>query len=284
MTATEPDLQTNGGPPAQQSLNTRAARNLATTTKSEPQMQGISPRWLLRKLPWVHAAGGTYRVNRRLAYTVGDGRVTFTGTGPDIQVVPRELRELPLLRGCEDETVLAALATRFTLREYHPGAVLTEFGHRADEVVLIAHGKARKTGVGEYGTPTALGVLGGGDYFGDRVLGEADSISEFTVTAVTPCTVLSLPRRAVEELAARSEALRTHLEQALAAPRPASNKHGEAAIDLAAGHEGEARLPSTFVDYEVSPREYQLSVAQTVLRVHTRVSDLYNQPMDQTEQ
>ena len=56
------------------SLGTAAARNLATTTKSVPQMQGISPRWLLRMLPWVEVAGGAYRVNRRLSYAVGDGR------------------------------------------------------------------------------------------------------------------------------------------------------------------------------------------------------------------
>ena len=57
----------------QQSLGTAAARNLATTTKSVPQMQGISPRWLLRMLPWVEVAAGSYRVNRRLTYAVGDG-------------------------------------------------------------------------------------------------------------------------------------------------------------------------------------------------------------------
>jgi len=45
----------------QQSLATAAARNLATTTKSVPQMQGISSRWLLRLLPWVQVAGGVYR-------------------------------------------------------------------------------------------------------------------------------------------------------------------------------------------------------------------------------
>jgi hypothetical protein len=37
------------------------------------------------------------------------------------------------------------------------------------------------------------------------------------------------------------------------------------------------------VDYELRPREYQLSIAQTVLRIHTRVADLYNQPHNQTE-
>jgi hypothetical protein len=38
-----------------QSLSTAAARNLATTTKSVPQMQEITSRWLLKVLPWVEA-------------------------------------------------------------------------------------------------------------------------------------------------------------------------------------------------------------------------------------
>lgn len=47
------------------SLDTAAARKLATTTKTVPQMQGISSRWLLRILPWTQVSGGAYRVNRR---------------------------------------------------------------------------------------------------------------------------------------------------------------------------------------------------------------------------
>ena len=76
------------------SLGTEAARNLATTTKTPPQMQGITSRWLLKLLPWVEAIGGTYRVNRRLTYTVGDGRVSFTSTGAQIQVIPKTLNYL----------------------------------------------------------------------------------------------------------------------------------------------------------------------------------------------
>ena len=85
----------------QQSLGTSAARNLATTTKSAPQMQEISSRWLLRTLPWVNVQGGTYRVNRRLSYSVGDGRVTFVKTGDRVQVIPAELGELSVLRSYE---------------------------------------------------------------------------------------------------------------------------------------------------------------------------------------
>jgi hypothetical protein len=70
------------------------ARNLATTTKSAPQMQGITSRWLLRLLPWVHVAGGTYRVNRRLTYAVGAGRVVFTNTGAEVGVFAPSLTRI----------------------------------------------------------------------------------------------------------------------------------------------------------------------------------------------
>jgi len=40
-------------------------------------------------------------------------------------------------------------------------------------------------------------------------------------------------------------------------------------------------LPQTFVDYIENPREYMLSAVNTVLDVHTRVSDLYSKPYNQ---
>jgi hypothetical protein len=40
-------------------------------------------------------------------------------------------------------------------------------------------------------------------------------------------------------------------------------------------------LPQTYVDYIEDPREYMLSAVNTVLDVHTRVSDLYSKPYNQ---
>jgi hypothetical protein len=266
------------------SLGTAAARNLATTTKSVPQMQGITSRWLLRMLPWVQASGGVYRVNRRLSYAVGDGRVTFSTTGSEVRVIPPELRELPLLRDFEDEGTLNALAGRFVQQEYEPGEVIVEAGRPADQVFLVAHGKVSRVGAGKYGDETVLGVLADGDYFGDRALVESQETWDFTAKAVTHCTVLALSGMVFQEIVDQSEVLRAHMEQVRNSPGGDQNEHGEAAIAVASGHAGEPVLPGTFVDYELSPREYELSVAQTVLQVHTRVADLYNQPMNQTEQ
>jgi|SRR6186713_145580 len=43
----------------------------------------------------------------------------------------------------------------------------------------------------------------------------------------------------------------------------------------------ERALPQTFVDYIENPREYNLSAVNTVVEVHTRVSDLYSKPYNQ---
>ncbi|GAA0551770.1 Cyclic nucleotide-binding domain-containing protein [Saccharopolyspora erythraea NRRL 2338] len=274
----------NDNAEAQLSLGTAAARNLSTTTKTPPQMQSITSRWLLKLLPWVEAKGGAYRVNRRLTYALGDGRVTSTNTGAEVQVVPAELCELPLLRGFDDTGVLEALAGRFSQREYEPGDAIVESGQAADQLVVIAHGKVNQLGAGEYGGQTVLGVLADGEFFGDRVLLGEQETWDFTAKAVTPCTVLTLSRQAFQEVSDRSEALRDQVERTRGQLQRAQNPYGEATVELASGHDGEVDLPGTFVDYELKPREYELSVAQTILRVHSRVADLYNEPMDQVEQ
>jgi encapsulin shell SprI-like protein/cyclic nucleotide-binding protein len=273
-TAAEPQL----------SLSTTAARKLAGTTKTPPVTQDISPRWLLRGLPWVSVDGGTYRVNRRLTYELGDGLVTFVNDGADVRVIPKELCELPQLRGYDDPEVLGALADRLVQQEVQAGEVLVEFGHQLDQLFLLAHGKVQKLGVGPYGDPALLSVLADGQYFGEQLLSGEDRLWEYTVRAVTPCTLLSLPRQAYLQLLDQADSLRSHLRGAADAPARPSNSKGEAAIDLSAGHDGEADLPGTYVDYDTEPREYQLAVAQTVLRVHSRVADLYSKPMDQTTQ
>ncbi|WP_432119482.1 family 2B encapsulin nanocompartment shell protein [Streptomyces sp. bgisy032] len=278
-----PEARTTPEAP-QQSLGTAAARNLATTTKSAPQMQEITSRWLLRMLPWVEADGGAYRVNRRLRHTLGDGRIEFVQEGATVRVIPGELAELALLRGFEDGDVLKALAGRCTQRDFAAGDVLAERGSPADRIHLIAHGRVRQTTEGKYGGEIAVAVLADGAHFGENALLDPDARHDVTVTAETPGTLLTLSRADFAAVRACAPGLQAHLDAYGSRTRQRQNKHGEAEIALSAGHTGEAELPGTFVDYDLEPREYELSVAQTVLRIHTRVADLYNGPMDQTEE
>ncbi|MEV1026477.1 family 2B encapsulin nanocompartment shell protein [Streptomyces sp. NPDC050264] len=271
-------------PPRQSSLGTAAARNLSTTTKSAPQMQEITSRWLLRMLPWVETTGGTYRVNRRLTYTVGDGSVEFVQDGADVRVIPRELGELALLRGFDDIDVLTAIAERCVQRDFRAGETLVERGAPATRLHLIAHGRVNQIAVGEYGDEVALDVLADGDRFGDDALLDEDASWEQTAVAETPGTLLTLSRADFAAVLDTAPSLRAHVEEFTSLSRRRQNRRGEAEIAMSAGHRGEHELPGAFVDYDLNPREYELSVAQTILRVHTRVADLYNEPMNQTKE
>jgi CRP-like cAMP-binding protein len=232
----------------------------------------------------VQVSGGTYRVNRRLSYAIGDGRVTFTNTGARVQVVPQELCELPLLRGFEDVEVLTTLASSFEQKDFKAGDVLTEAGKEADSIVLIAHGKVNRIGAGKYGDETVLEVLADGDHYSYQALLESQDYWQFTVKAVTSGTVLILRQDRFEAVLALSPSLQKHIEDFKALALRKQDGSGQASIEMAAGHTGEPVLPGTYVDYETSPREYELSVVQTVLQIHTRVADLFNEPMNQTEQ
>lgn len=56
-------------------------------------------------------------------------------------------------------------------------------------------------------------------------------------------------------------------------------------IEVDCSARDERSLPNTFVDYIDNPKEYNLAAVQTIVEVHTRVSDLYSKPYNQiTEQ
>ncbi|MDP9795530.1 CRP-like cAMP-binding protein [Catenuloplanes nepalensis] len=276
------------------SLGPAAARNLATTTKTRPHNAEDSPRWLLRMLPWTPVKGGAYRVNRRARYQTGDGRVRFVNDGTAVRVLPGTLREIPALSLFVDISGLSRLADRFVQREYAPGAIIAAEGESADRLLLLAHGKASRLRTGEYGDAVRLGMIADGDHVGGEALTSTLLGSQrgvpitfpHTVRAETACTVLELSADALLSL---DGPLRTdligHLRTWVAGMSAVKrNKFGETDIALASGHHGEPDLPGTFADYELTPREYELSLAQTVLRVHTRIADLYNNPMSQAEE
>ncbi|MET9417194.1 family 2B encapsulin nanocompartment shell protein [Streptomyces klenkii] len=260
------------------SLSPDAARQLATTTKTTPQMRGITPRYLLRALPWVDVESGVYRVNRRRTFILGDDRISTFSNDDAHHVVPEDLREIPFLREA-DEELLRELAGAFTEVSFDAGQLLLQEGEPADKLWILVRGRAEKRTTGRYGEDALLGILGDGEFF-DLDAWACGSPAAHRVKALTPGTALCADRSHLARLAGRDEALRAALAAYTTGERTVPG--AEVPVDLSAGHVGEPDLPGTFVDYEDTPREYHMTLAQTVLRVHSRVADLYNEPLDQT--
>lgn len=269
----------------QRSVTTSVARNLANTTKTSPKMMSITPRYLLNLLPWVQVDGGTYRVNRtkvelskaeRIGVDVTDGVASFS---------PESLRSVPLFSGLTS-AIISRMANRFRSETVSLGNKLVGEGEDGNKFFIIAQGQVEVLSKGVHGSNLRLALLTEGEFFGESDL-VSDKLSDVTVRTITPCTLLTLSRRDLDSVLAENPSQRTEFERAIKDHlelRSTVNRYGERNIDLVSGFAENVEIPETFVDYSATPREYSLSSVQTVVRVHTRVSDLYNGPYNQLEE
>lgn len=269
----------------QRSVTTATARKLATTTKTPPQMGSITPRLLLKLLPWVQVDSGTYRVNRtkvelkkaeRIDIEFYDGVPAFSASS---------FRRIPLFSHIE-ESIVNRLAEKFEIKEVSLGEYLIKEGKDSQKFFIVAQGQAEIYSKGPHGENLRIALLSEGEYFGEADL-LSDKASSVTVKSVTNGVYFTLSSSELEGIIHDVPNFRDEFQKAVDEHlrlRATVNTHGEKHIDLVSGHEEDNIIPETYIDYEENPREYSLNTLQTVVRVHTRVSDLYNNPYNQLEQ
>jgi hypothetical protein len=269
----------------QRSVTTSVARNLANTTKTSPKMMSITPRWLLSVLPWVQVNGGTYRVNRTKVELSKAQRIGVDFSGSSASFGPEALRSVPLFSKLSD-AIISRMTGRFKTEEVSLGNKLIVEGEDRSKFFIIAQGQVEVLSKGVHGSDLRIALLTEGEFFGESDL-VSDRPSDVTIRTITPCILLTLSRKDLDTVLAELPNLNEEFQRAIAEHeelRSTVNRYGERNIDLVSGFAENVEIPETFVDYSANPREYSLSAVQTVVRVHTRVSDLYNDPYNQLEE
>ena len=244
----------------QRSVTTATARRLATTTKTAPQMGSITPRLLLKLLPWVQVSGGTFRVNRTKVELRKNDRLPIQYVNGVPSFTAKNLKAIPLFSEFDDEIL--------------------------NRLVSSASGQAEVISKGSHGEDLRIALLGDGEYFGEADLLDEQE-STVSVRAITPTVFLGLKLKElikfIKEVPDFRETFNKAVDKQLRL-KASVNDNGEKHIDLVSGHEEDNIIPETYIDYEENPTEYSLNTLQTVVRVHTRVSDLYNNPYNQLEE
>jgi hypothetical protein len=269
----------------QRSVTTSVAKNLANTTKTAPKMMSITPRWLLSLLPWVQVDGGTYRVNRTKVELSKAERIGVDVSGGVASFAPEALRSVPLFSRLPD-SIVARMTGRFKTEEVSLGNKLIVEGQGGNTFFVIAQGQVEVLSKGVHGSDLRLALLTDGEYFGETDV-VSDKPSDVTVRTITPCILLTLSQKDLEAALAEEPNLSEEFKKTIAEHQELQstvNRYGERNIDLVSGFAENVEIPETFVDYSANPREYSLSTVQTIVRVHTRVSDLYNDPYNQLEE
>lgn len=269
----------------QRSVTTATARNLANTTKTPPQMGSITPRLLLKLLPWIQVESGTFRVNRTKVELKKAERIEiqFLDGIPSFRAA--SLRRIPLFSHI-DEDIVNRLATRFVPEEVKLGDYLIQEGKDKQKFFIVASGQVEVLRHGSHGEELRIALLSEGEYFGEADL-LSDNLSSVSVRTITPGVFLTLQGSELERILKEVPDFREQFQKAVDEHlrlKATVNAHGEKHIDLMSGYDENNIIPETYIDYEETPREYSLNTLQTVVRVHTRVSDLYNHPFNQLEE
>ena len=147
------------------SVTTIVARNLANTTKTVPLMGSITPRYLLKLLPWVHVASGTYRVNRTKVELKKADRIEIDYREGQASFRTEALKHIPLFSTL-DENILERIADRFTTEEADLSSNLILEGEDRHKFFIIAHGQVEVLSKGLHGEELRIALLSEGEYFG----------------------------------------------------------------------------------------------------------------------
>ena len=266
------------------SLTAKQARNLSNTTKTIPQMGSVTPRWFLQMVPWVNLEAGTYRVNRRRSVVRGR-KVPIDVQNGIARVGGEQLKALDLFTECGDD-VLEGLASKFASDSFNMGETIISKGEEGDKFFIVAEGKLAIWDTGDHGNKIRLGMLTDGDHVGEMAL-ISGGPRVANVEAITPCVLLSLDRGVFNSLVDDTPGLREKIETTMAnrsATNARVNEYGEDITDVLTSAEGEEEVSGVHIDYEEDPREYSLHSMQSIVQVHTRISDLYNSPHNQVQQ
>ena len=269
----------------QRSVTTATARKLATTTKTAPQMGSITPRLLLKLLPWVQVSGGTFRVNRTKVELRKSERLPIQYINGIPSFTAQSLKTIPLFSEFADD-IVARLSRSFESTELEIGQTFVEEGRDKQKFFIVASGQVEVLSKGVHGEELRIALLGDGEYFGESELLD-DAESTVSVKAVTPAIILGLKLQKLEEFITEVPDFRETFNKAVEKQlrlKATLNESGEKHIELLSGHDENNTIPETYIDYEENPTEYSLNTLQTVVRVHTRVSDLYNNPYSQLEE
>jgi hypothetical protein len=245
-------------------------------------MMSITPRYLLSMLPWVQVQGGTYRVNRTKVELPRAQRIALQSVDGAPSFPTESLRSVPLFSRLSD-AIAGGMAKRFKREEVSLGNKLIGEGEDGNKFFVIAQGQVEVLSKGAHGKDLRIALLTEGEFFGEADL-VSDKPSEVTIRTITPCILLTLSRKDLDAVLSEQPALGEEFKRVIAEHQVLQstvNRFGERNIDLVSGFAENVEIPETFVDYSANPREYSLSAVQTVVRVHTRVSDLYNDPHNQ---
>jgi CRP/FNR family transcriptional regulator, cyclic AMP receptor protein len=185
------------------------------------------------------------------------------------------------IRDFDPDTFLATIGEGRTIVPFQKKQTIFAQGSPADAVFYIQQGKVKLTVVSNNGKEATLGILSGGDFFGEGCLA-GQALRMAAAAAMTDCDLLRIDKKAMMEILHREHALsdmfvaylltrNIRYEEDLVDQLFNSSEKRLARILLLLAHFGKAGAPETVV-----PKISQETLAEMIGTTRSRVSFFMN--------
>lgn len=265
------------------SLGIESAKKITTTTKTHPILESTTPRWFLKFLPWVDVEAGSFRINK----------VKNDFTNPSLEkyklfitdeVKIDDLYSTDLLSNLDRQDA-QYLLSQMQPREFSTGEIVDK--ENTDAFFFILKGKVEISYKNEYGNDVRLALLGQGDYFGELGLQDdhlKESIPTKETRALCRTKTIGISKSHFSKFLSKNSNIKSKIKHVIEKRKKtlqAINPQGERIPSFMSFHGGHPEIPAGYFEFESNPRELEMDLIQTILRIHTRISDIYNIPHQQ---
>lgn len=248
-------------------------------TFSRIQIPYLSPKYLLKCLPWVNVESGIYRINK-LKVGEGEGRKIASGQKKgighkeDYYFLSDLLKSIPLFSHIPDEPLKDILKGMYEKR-VEPERVIVKQNEKGEEFYIITEGTFEVSVEGRKGKKLILKTLSEGDYFGEMAL-LGNSFRQATITAATRGSLIVLNKETFDKIIGNSE-LRKALEKVFEQRKKelALSGQSDVGVPLLSCPKGKRIVPKGVIECEPDPAELHLNLIQTILSINSEAKDLY---------
>lgn len=228
----------------------------------------ITPRLFMRMLPYVNLETGIFRINRVRKYKNNPGVLN------DVSV-----RSIELMRYFNEQEITSLLKNT-TQKTCVVGEII-EQEQVENKFYIILSGEYELLMLNRNEKPVVVANLQAGKFFGGFKSLDYENHDKIKIRTSASGSVLVLDNNKFKELLQKDE-FRYYVKSSMMNYENEYNT-GEHKAKLISSYSDEPVMPKNYTEYDESPEEIELDVIQSVLGVHSRIHELYNNPHHQLE-
>ncbi|QEK38688.1 family 2B encapsulin nanocompartment shell protein [Candidatus Cytomitobacter primus] len=245
------------------------AKVLSTTQNTQAFAEFITPRIFMKMLPYVNLDTGIFRINR----------INKHKNNANLSLDESSVRNIELMSHLNDNEISKLLNT--SVKKTFALGETIESEQSENKFYIVLSGEYELILLNHNDKPVVISTLHSGKFFGGFKALNYDNHAKIKVRTSIQGSMLVIDHDTLK-IILENDKLRYYIKSTIMDYENEYNT-GEHKAKLISSYTDEPPMPKSYIKYDEAPEEVELDVIQSVLGIHSRIHELYNNPHPQLE-